>query len=132
MKLYTFVYFKYGLYNLVILLSSVLGDKMNIKKDFGLRIKELRNKKGMTQYELAEMVAIDPKHISHIETGRSFPKADLIEKFATAFGVDYTEFFKTEHLQDRKYLTEKINIIIKNATNEDLRKILKILMCLTN
>lgn len=105
---------------------------MNIKKDFGLRIKELRNKKGMTQYELAEMVAIDPKHISHIETGRSFPKADLIEKFATAFGVDYTEFFKTEHLQDRKYLTEKINIIIKNATNEDLRKILKILMCLTN
>ena len=55
---------------------------MNIKKDFGLRIKELRNKKRITQYQLAELVGIDPKHMSHIETGRSFPKADLIEKFA--------------------------------------------------
>ena len=51
---------------------------MNIKKDFGQRIKELRNKKGITQYQLAEMTGIDPKHMSHIETGRSFPKADLI------------------------------------------------------
>lgn len=40
---------------------------MNIKKDFGQRIKELRNKKGITQYQLAEMVGIDPKHMSHIE-----------------------------------------------------------------
>lgn len=51
---------------------------MNLKKDFGKRIKELRCKKGITQYQLAELVGIDPKHISHIETGRSFPKADLI------------------------------------------------------
>ena len=47
---------------------------MNIKKDFGQRIKELRNKKGITQYQLAEMAGIDPKHMSHIETGRVFQK----------------------------------------------------------
>lgn len=39
---------------------------MSLKKDFGLRLKELRNKKGITQYQLAELVDIDPKHISHI------------------------------------------------------------------
>ena len=44
---------------------------MDLKKDFGLRLKELRTKKGITQYQLAEMVGVDPKHMSHIETGRS-------------------------------------------------------------
>ena len=52
---------------------------MNLKKDFGKRLKELRTQKGITQYQLAEMSGIDPKHMSHIETGRSFPKADLMK-----------------------------------------------------
>ena len=33
---------------------------MNIKKDFGARVKELRIKKGITQYELAELSEIGP------------------------------------------------------------------------
>ena len=44
----------------------------------GDRIKELRTKNKLTQFELAEAVGIDAKHLSHIETGRSFPKAILI------------------------------------------------------
>ena len=83
---------------------------MNIKKDFGLRIKELRNKKGITQYQLAELVGIDPKHMSHIETGRSFPKTDLIEKFANALDIEYQEFFQTEHLNSKDFIIKKINI----------------------
>ena len=75
---------------------------MNLKKDFGLRLKELRNKSGITQYQLAEITGIDPKHISHIETGRSFPKADLIEKFAKALGIDYTDLFQTQYLKSKK------------------------------
>ena len=50
---------------------------MSIKKDFGWRIKGLRTKKGITQYQLAELSGIDPKHMSHIETGRSFPKKQI-------------------------------------------------------
>ena len=94
---------------------------MSLKKDFGLRLKELRTKKGITQYQLAEIVGIDPKHISHIETGRSFPKADLIEKFAEALCVDYTKLFKTEHLQNRTNLYNQ-------ATDKELRIIYKIVV----
>ena len=101
---------------------------MDLKKDFGLRLKELRNKKGITQYQLAEMVGIDPKHMSHIETGRSFPKADLIEKFAEALDVDYTKLFKTEHLQDRASLYNKITNLMDQATDEELRIIYKIVV----
>lgn len=100
---------------------------MNIKKDFGQRIKELRNKKGITQYQLAEMTGIDPKHMSHIETGRSFPKADLIEKFANALDIDYTELFKTQHLDDRKILLEKLGNYLENASDSDLQVIYKLI-----
>lgn len=100
---------------------------MNIKKDFGQRIKELRNKKGITQYQLAEMTGIDPKHMSHIETGRSFPKADLIEKFANALDIDYTELFKTQHLDDRKILLKKLGSYLENASDADLQVIYKLI-----
>jgi len=52
---------------------------MSLKKDFGKRLKEIRTKRGLTQFKLAEIVEIDAKHMSLIETRRSFPKADLIE-----------------------------------------------------
>lgn len=105
---------------------SHVGVLMDLKKDFGQRLKELRNKKGITQYQLAELVGIDPKHMSHIETGRSFPKADLIEKFAEALNVDYTKLFRTEHLQSRKILIAKINELLKTSTDEELKTIYKI------
>lgn len=105
---------------------------MNIKKDFGTRIKELRLKKGITQYELAEKCAIDPKHISHIETGRSFPKADLIEKLASALDVEYIEFFRIEHLKDRQFMLEKLHEIINNATDKELSLIFKLVLGISN
>lgn len=105
---------------------------MNIKKDFGLRIKELRNKKGITQYQLAEMTGIDPKHMSHIETGRSFPKADLIEKLANALELEYTELFQTEHLQERKVLLNKIINYLEKAKDNDLRVIYKLISSYIN
>ena len=100
---------------------------MDLKKDFGLRLKELRTKKGITQYQLAEMVGIDPKHMSHIETGRSFPKADLIEKFANALEIDYTKLFKTEHLQPKGTLIKQINALLLKASDEELKNIYKII-----
>lgn len=99
---------------------------MDLKKDFGMRLKELRSKKGITQYQLAEIVGIDPKHMSYIETGRSFPKADLIEKFAEALNVEYTKLFKTEHLQDKGTLLKQINSLLQKASEEELKNVYKI------
>lgn len=99
---------------------------MDLKKDFGMRLKELRSKKGITQYQLAEIVGIDPKHMSHIETGRSFPKADLIEKFAEALDVEYTKLFKTEHLQGKDILLKQIISLLKKASEEELKNVYKI------
>ncbi|CDC20963.1 transcriptional regulator XRE family [Clostridium sp. CAG:306] len=98
---------------------------MNLKKDFGLRLKELRNKSGITQYQLAEITGIDPKHISHIETGRSFPKADLIEKFAKALGIDYTDLFQTQYLKSKKEMISFIVSDLKKASDSDVKVVYK-------
>lgn len=101
---------------------------MSLKKDFGLRLKELRNKKGITQYQLAELVDIDPKHISHIETGKSFPKADLIEKLAKALDIDYKNlFFNTESSKNNKILLNKIFELLKQSNYEELVIIYKLI-----
>ena len=105
---------------------------MGIKQDFGLRLKEIRTKRGITQSQLAEMVKIDPKHMSHIETGRSFPKADLIEKFAEALKVDYNEFFNVKHLQNRSDILKKLNSIIDDMSDKDLKNFYKIALSICN
>ena len=98
---------------------------MGIKKDFGLKLKEIRSRNGITQTQLAEAVGIDPKHISHIETGRSFPKADLIEKFANALDIEYSEFFNIKYSNDRMFLLGNLCTIINSLSDKDLQKLLK-------
>jgi len=105
---------------------SQIGDDMDLKKNFGQRIKEIRIQKGYTQYKLAELVDIDPKHMSHIETGRSFPKADLIEKFARALDIDYTQLFKAQHLQKKDELIKKIDKYLMMANEEQIKLVYKI------
>lgn len=46
----------------------------DIKELTGKRIKELRLKKGLKQSELAELVSLEPRSISRIESGHHFPK----------------------------------------------------------
>lgn len=105
---------------------------MNLKKDFGLRVKELRMSRGITQARFAEMVDIDPKHLSHIETGRSFPKANLIEKIASTLNVDYTQLFRTKHLQDKAFMLSQTNKLLNGATEDQLQLFYKMIESIMN
>ena len=85
---------------------------MNIKNLFGLKIKEYRKKKNLTQAQLAELVNVDDKHISCIESGKNFPSADLIERLATSLGVEPKDLFEFYYLQDIIHLL--FSIVNKN------------------
>jgi DNA-binding XRE family transcriptional regulator len=52
----------------------------SVKKLLGQRIKEIRKSKNLTQPALAELVNVDSKYISRIETGNSYPSLDTLEK----------------------------------------------------
>ena len=62
---------------------------MKSKKELlGLRIKEFREKRKLTQDKLAETVGIDPKHLSRIENGSRNPSIKLLQRLAAGMNMD--------------------------------------------
>lgn len=93
---------------------------LNIKKLFGLKVKEYRKKHLYTQAKLAELVNVDDKHISCIESGKNFPSPDLIERLAIALNVEPKDFFEFYYLQDEKELKEDIINMINTLNIQEL------------
>ncbi len=67
-----------------------MDNKIRLK--LGLRIKELRNRRGYTQERLAELAKIDYKYLQKIE-GKNPPavKIDTLSKIATALRISINE-----------------------------------------
>lgn len=57
-------------------------------------IKELREKKGYTQNDLAKIISVSEKTISKWENKRGLPDISLLEPLALALGVSLIELFK--------------------------------------
>ena len=57
----------------------------------GITIKTLREKKGLTQTELAEVLGVSSKAVSKWETAKGLPDITLIEPLAKALGVSVAE-----------------------------------------
>lgn len=98
-----------------------------IKRLLGARIKELRKLRGLSQEKLAEMINIDPKHLSRIEVGRSFPSMDTLSGMAISLQVELKDFFEFTHLKkSSQEITKDICSLIKEVGEEKQRFILKI------
>ncbi len=57
----------------------------------GAAIRRLREKKNMTQEELAEKIFVSGKAVSKWETGRGYPDVSLLEPLAAALGISVLE-----------------------------------------
>ena len=57
----------------------------------GAIIRELREKKGLTQAELAEKLFVSDKTVSKWENGKGYPDMSLLEPIASVFGVSVAE-----------------------------------------
>ena len=57
----------------------------------GATVRELREKLGMTQAELAEQLRVSDKAVSKWETGRGFPDVSLLEPLGRALHVSVAE-----------------------------------------
>lgn len=51
------------------------------------RLKEAREKKGLSQRELAQLAVISQPAICQFESGKKFPNADTVEILADILGV---------------------------------------------
>lgn len=100
---------------------------MNIKQKLGKRIQELRHKNNLKQSELAELVGIATKTQSCIETGKNYPSAELMERYAKAFKLDISEVFELGHVKSTQDLLDEVYYMIKKATPSEITLIHKIL-----
>lgn len=65
----------------------------SLKKAFGLRLKELRAERGMTQEELAERSGLFRTYMSRIESGLGNPTLTNLYLLADALGVPIADLF---------------------------------------
>jgi len=66
---------------------------MSIRENFGQRLKVLRQYRKMSQDDVSLASGIDRSYISQIETGKSSPTLDIIDKIAKALNVSPDELF---------------------------------------
>lgn len=100
---------------------------MQTRKMLGARIKELRKMRGFTQDRLSEMVNIEPKHLSRIEVGSSYPSLDTLEKIAIALKADMKDFFEFDHHgKSAREIKRSINALLDDTDAEKLRIALKV------
>jgi transcriptional regulator with XRE-family HTH domain len=60
---------------------------MTLREHVAARIKALRQRRGMTQEELAEKAGIGRSYLARLETARQDPTLSTLEKLAKALGV---------------------------------------------
>lgn len=60
------------------------------------RIKELREKAGLTQEDLAEKVEVTSQYISMIENEHKLPSIPLLKKIATVLNTTIKNLYKDE------------------------------------
>ena len=105
---------------------------MEIKKKIGKRIQELRQKNGLKQSELAEKVDIATKHQSCIETGKNYPSAELMEKYAKVLNVNVSELLLIEHIKPKEQLLNELHAMLNNSSEEEIITIYKIVKSIKN
>lgn len=89
---------------------------MNIDyREVGRRMSKRRKELGLKQYEVCEMIDVNYKYISNLETGRSAPSLDVIMRLCEALQTTPDYFLvgsdKSGMTVSDKTLTEKISVL---------------------
>lgn len=73
----------------------------DIRSKIGLRIKELRAERGVSQEEFANLIGMSRSYFGEAETGKRNVAAVNLEKITKGLGVTLAEFFDSEFFGER-------------------------------
>lgn len=97
-------------------------------KLLGMRIKELRMIRKLSQEQLAAKAVISAKYMSRIEVGLHFPSLDILIKLASVLNVELKDFFEFTHeAKNARELKKGLSELLNEADEEKLRLVFKIL-----
>jgi transcriptional regulator with XRE-family HTH domain len=76
--------------------------------NFAQKIRELRNKKGWSVYDLAEKIEKTAGYVSKIEARGEIPSPEMITLLAETFGIQPDELFDIAKSEKADQLTKNV------------------------
>jgi transcriptional regulator with XRE-family HTH domain len=65
-----------------------------IKRKFGARLRELRLKRGWSQVEMADLLAINRGYLSEMETGKRDPSLTVLKALADGLAITLSKLLE--------------------------------------
>lgn len=101
-------------------------------KAIGLKIKERRQELGITQEHIANMLDVNPSHVSNIECGRANPSLTALVKIANTLQCSVDYFIDGEYTykvdkSKEKSLDNMIMDKLKYCNTDKKNRILKMI-----
>ena len=97
------------------------------QKAIGRRIKAAREKKGMTQEQLAEWVELSPMHVSVIERGVKLPKLETLINIANVLDVSADVLLQDVVKNQTKLYSSEASELIRKLPRDDQLRVLEAL-----
>jgi len=94
------------------------------QKVIGRRIKAAREKKKLTQEQLAELVDLSPMHVSVIERGVKLPKLETLVNIANVLDVSADVLLQDVVNNQTKLCSSEAFDLINQLPREDQRRVL--------
>ena len=88
-------------------------------QSIGLKLKALRNTKGLSQRKLAARANVSNASISLIEHGRTDPSMGLLKRILDSLDVSFAEFFSSDDFDDEKYFYRNDDCLLYTSDAAD-------------
>lgn len=98
-------------------------NEIRLKKLLGLRIKQYRNKLGLTQEELGEKIDRSQRQVSLIELGSSFPNPITLTNITKVFNCSMKDLFDFESVDNISNLKDELLKLIETYPEDKLKTI---------
>lgn len=77
-------------------LQTLILAPLDIRQKIGVRLRELRTKKGLSQEKFSFVCELDRTYVASIEQGKRNVSVANIEKIASALDMSIYEFFESD------------------------------------
>ncbi len=106
-------------------------EAVKLKKNIGERIKFFRKKRGLSQQELAELVDIEMKSLSRIESGHNYPQCENLVAIAKVLNVLPWQLYFYDEPHDLEKMKNDI-IFTVNKNESTIPKIYQYVQSIIN
>lgn len=100
---------------------------MNTKEMVGVRIRDIRTGKRMTQEQLAEKMGNSTKYLSSIERGKENPTLNTLIRLAEGLDVDLGAIFRDLEIEDPLKRKALVAELVEKADEDQIRMIARFL-----